>query len=530
MKCEFCGQENAEESRFCEKCGAELKKPENPDAGGTVQAAGAAVTKAADEAKKIISKIPKKALIIGAAAVVVLILIIILVCALQPAKYPTKKADINFLYYEEDEQTEVLINGSALKTKIDGSVSNKQIAIDGTAAMVLGEDGTLYYISTKEMTVVKEDIDGFRLASSGKGALYSDEDGALWLYNCKNEKAEKILEDDADVDLAVIAPDGASAAYATVEEKDDGEEVIEAFLYLKGESSSIGKNIIPTAMSNGGKYVYAVNDESELYVVPKGKDKEKISADIGSSVLLNADHTQIAFSTTDDSRTYVSVKGGEKIKLASGSTCYPVVPRNIGFFYSDGVITFNIKSFADNVFSTGDAVYKLNSKFEIEKISNTDGSGMISSDGKTVVYLKSNDLYRAKVSKPEDAEKLASDVDYCVMTSDGKKVYYINEDEELWCKNGSSDAVKIADDASDLVITSKDIALFLVDKSTSSGTGTLYSCKNGKSKDKIAEDATYVRTGAKTAYYTIKDGDTSTIFVSKGDAKFSELAEDALLS
>ena len=60
MKCEFCGQENAEESRFCEKCGAELKKPENPDAGGTVQAAGAAVTKAADEAKKIISKIPKK--------------------------------------------------------------------------------------------------------------------------------------------------------------------------------------------------------------------------------------------------------------------------------------------------------------------------------------------------------------------------------------------------------------------------------------------------------------------------------------
>mgnify|MGYP005760282125 CR=1 FL=1 len=530
MKCEFCGQENAEESRFCEKCGAELKKPENPDAGGTVQAAGAAVTKAADEAKKIISKIPKKALIIGAAAVLLLIIIIILVCALQPAKYPTRKADINFLYYEEEGQTEVLINGSALKTKIDGSVDNRQIAMDGASAMALGDDGTLYYINTKEMTVVKEDVEGFILAATGKGALYSDEDGALWLYNCKNEKAEKIVED-AEVEAVVIAPDGASAAYATAEENDDGEEVIEAFLYLKGESSSIGKNIMPKAMSNGGKYIYALNNEDELYVIPKGKEKEKLATDVSSGyILLNAEHTQIGFATQDD-RIYISDKGGEKVKLLNSSACFPVSPKNTAAFYDyfSNTITYDVKTFGGNVVTMSDAVYYVDGKFETEKISNIDGSVMITDDGKTVVYKKNGDLYRTAVSKPEDAVKLADDIVSFNMTSDGKKVYYINEDEELWCKNGSSDSVKIADDVYNIVITGKDIALFLVDYNSSSG-GTLYSCKNGKDKDKIAEDVTNVISGAKTAYYTVKDGDTSTIFVSKGDAKFSQIAEDASLS
>lgn len=528
MKCEFCGQENAEESRFCEKCGAELKKPEGPDAGGTVQAAGAAVTKAADEAKKIISKIPKKALIIGAAAVVVLILIIILVCALQPAKYPSRKADISFLYYEDDEQTEVLVNGSALKTKIDGSVSSRQIAMDGTSAMALGEDGTLYYVDTKEMTVVKEDVEGFILAATGKGALYIDVDGAIWLYNCKNEKAEKIVED-AEVEAAVIAPDGASAAYATVEENDDGEQETEAFLYLKGESSSIGKNIMPVAMSNSGKYVYALNNENELYVVPNGKEKEKLATDLSSGyIILNADHTQIGFATQDE-RIYISDKGGEKVKLLNSPSCSPVAPTNTAVFYSYNTITYDIKTFGGNVVSMSDAVYFVDDKFETEKISNIDGSVMITDDGKTVVYQKNQDLYRAEVSKPEDAVKLADDIVSFNMTSDGKKVYYINEDEELWCKNGSSDSVKIADDVYNIVITSKDVALFLGDYNSSSG-GTLYSCKNGKSKDKIAEDVTSVRTGAKTAYYTVKDGDTTTIFVSKGDAKFSQIAEDASLS
>ncbi len=529
MKCEFCGQENAEESRFCEKCGAELKKPEGPDAGGTVQAAGAAVTKAADEAKKIISKIPKKALIIGAAAVVVLILIIILVCALQPAKYPSRKADISFLYYEDDEQTEVLVNGSALKTKIDGSVSSRQIAMDGASAMALGEDGTLYYVDTKEMTVVKEDVEGFILAATGKGALYIDVDGAIWLYNCKNEKAEKIVED-AEVEAAVIAPDGASAAYATVEENDDGEQETEAFLYLKGESSSIGKNIMPVAMSNSGKYVYALNNENELYVVPNGKEKEKLATDLSSGyIILNADHTQIGFATQDE-RIYISDKGGEKVKLLNSRSCSPVAPRNMAVFYSYNTITYDIKTFGGNVVSMSDAVYYVDNKFETEKISNIDGSVMITDDGKTVVYQKNQDLYRAAVSKPEDAVKLADDIVSFNMTSDGKRVYYINEDEELWCKSGNSDAVKIADDVYNIVITGKDVALFLVDYSETSRRGTLYSCKNGKDREKIADDIGSVISGVKTAYYTVKDGDSTTVYVSQGDTKFTQIAEDATLS
>lgn len=118
----------------------------------------------------------------------------------------------------------------------------------------------------------------------------------------------------------------------SVEENDDGEQETEAFLYLKGESSSIGKNIMPVAMSNSGKYVYALNNENELYVVPNGKEKEKLATDLSSGyIILNADHTQIGFATQDE-RIYISDKGGEKVKLLNSPSMFPCRSDKYGRF------------------------------------------------------------------------------------------------------------------------------------------------------------------------------------------------------
>ncbi len=518
MKCNKCGETNSQEARFCRACGEPLiirdGAVENAPAANAEPAAAEAPAVTALLMDKIKPFLTKKNIIIAAAALVALVLIIALLSSAGTDRFIYSENSIYSLYDPEAEETVVFFNDTRLKDTVDGIAYIEAASENGNVAALISEDGDLYIVKKTSMFKAADDVEYVQICADGSVAVFMDEDNTLKTVKVSNKKVEKIAD---DCENYAISPDGKTIIY-TIEDDDD----TIAKIKINNKTTEI-EDFEGGIVSNGGKLVIGVDDDYHLnsYNVKKGTSS-KISSN-ADDLFANYDYSEIIF--CDDDKYYISINGGEKIKLGNYSDLTPLYPKN-----SSSLKTFTNALFV--CYDDGDySLVRLNKKHEIEKlVKNLDSKYCsLAEDGTTVYYIRNDNLYVASKANGYEPEKLASDVVNYAYSSDNKQIYYIDDEYTLYSiKNGKENEIAEDVSSSSLSIAENGTAFFLTDYDD--GCGTLYRCSNGKTKVRVAEDvySVFQRHGY-TMYYTEVDTDNDykmDLYSSKNQKTFSKIAEE----
>ncbi|MDR0851479.1 MAG: hypothetical protein LBN36_03175 [Clostridiales Family XIII bacterium] len=535
MKCTLCGESNPAGARFCQNCGGDLTadsgSPEtfgvNPANSGSAYGStnpayaapgsvGAGATGGFAVHQPPQKRGPgKKILLFGGIGVVVIIAIILVfvfvVNGSGSGSYAYPEHNFSILYNEEDDETLVIMDGKLLSGKIDGNYNYTQGDLKNTLRVLLDYENTLWLIKDNKVSELVDDVYSYEVSQDGTYVIYIDDDDTLYQLTVSSAKKTKIAD---DVSTFSVSPDGNTIAYA---EYDDGE--YELFVSVSGKNSKVGNDLRPVAVSDSGKYLYCVNGDGKLYVTSAGKDeKTKLSSEFAYLCAVNNDHTQIIF--TDGDKTYFVEKDGEKQKIGSSSNLSRISP--IWASSASGSLLNTVYVDSDGKISI------IDKKLESTKLASDASSIKMTKDGKTIFYLKSDNLYRIKVGKNAEAEKLANDVYSYDITADGSYVYFINDDEELMFIKGSGEEKRIADDVRSLSVSHDDLLFYLNDYSDRSGTGTLYVSSNGKAGEKVADDVYRFYTYYNYTSYYVEGGDDylADIYTATSGKSFTKAATD----
>lgn len=527
MNCEKCGFNNPDNAQFCQSCGEPFTQAVNeqpaPQPAEAAQTAPTANKTIIDEVKSAVAekKFPKKIAII-AAALAAVILLIALICAFSSSgKFEFAEGDYRVIYTEDDDVSAVLYDGKVIAKDIEGEISITEAA-KGTKAFFVNEEGNLYQITKEGAEKLVGDVSGFSVSSSGDTIVYLDKENALFSYSIKKEEKTRIAG--SYVSSYVMSEDGKAVAYTERKLPEKADDITEALtaeyvghVYYKGESVKIGKDVFFGAISNGAKYIYYTKaddkGETDLYLTNLKDERVKIASEV-EDVVWNADLSQILFNT--DGKWYVSVKGGEKIKIDGVSSSVS------SLFVIDGVK--QTEKFQNNYFlgySDGEySIYKVNKKWSAEKLAGGIDSCSISDDGKTIYYIKSDKLYILG-----NDEAIEEDVKGFSLTSDGKAVYFRSEDDTLYYKKGKKAKKRIADDVKTAYITHDDTILFLDEDDA------LFSSVNGKAPKSVGADIEDVYVCHDYTYFVGDyDAGEGNVYLAKSKAKFQKLISNITLS
>lgn len=512
MFCTNCGKNIPDNAAFCTECGAKLDKPEGgAPAAAPAQAASAEAAAVVEKAKKGFGGILKnKAVIYGACGVVVLAVLIAAIAGIASSagsSFKLKSAQ----YFGEivDEKIVLFYGDKKIEADTEASSMNLYSAVDGSAVFVYTSDDELFHSSKGgELEMVAEEVDIIIASANGNAAAYiSDEE--LFLYKDGKTSSVADIENYGGI---VISPDGSALAYA--EYNDDWE--LECYAYNGKSVEEIGE-YSPVSISNGGSVLYMIkSDNNKLYVAEnlKGDDAESVKTiNTSYNYYLSSDYKTIMF--YDDGKTYVyspSLKEAVKVNGSSVSVLFPTdAVSSLDSFdnfvgYSDGS-TYRFKRSGD----------------EYEKFKIASSSGLLSADGKTLLYSDGDELCKISTTKDGAEEvELADEFEYfCGASSDLKHIYYINEDGELMYNPGREDkSEKISDDVSSAyaVVTADGVCTYIYDMSGNEGS-LYYSVKGGKkTKADGLSDANYVY-----RYSNIIRADyDDAIFISKDGKKFEK--------
>ena len=543
MTCPYCGTQNEPGFQFCKTCGAKLaatapqqpqyqapqpqyqapqqpqyQAPRQPQYQAPVAAApqppkkdvfGDLLNKVKSFDYKALLKDPKK-LIIPAAAVAAVLVLVILVSIIGSIGGGAVTAKTSYYALEVDGEYMLLRDDKIIEEGLEDLYIYTS-SMDGSVAVYECDD-ELFVIRNGKSVSITDEYYEMALSVNGASLLVTDYDDVLTIYNTKNGEGTEIAE---GVEWFCVSPDGKSVVYLVY---DDGDYI--TYLYKGKDSIELGEDLIPIAVSNGAKVIYCIDDsKGSLCTVDAKGNTEKIANDVyDDTFYMNEDHTQMIFRA--DGKWYATVKGGEKIKLTSDYDFFILTYQYTTSFVNDDLdmTTYPTADLRNCFVWLDDDVVWMNNKWELTKAAKDVDEAYVSADGKTLVYLKDNGkLQKVTNKKLEKPVELAEDVWSFMTTSDCSKVYYINEDDELYFQKGTGKAKKIADDVDGGIVTIGDICLFSSDEE-------LYSSKNGGKKVKISDDIYDIAmTGTAIYLWTDYDDGEFTFSVLTKGAKFKEL-------
>lgn len=548
MKCPSCGYESLEGVKFCSRCGIKLEGQtkdmttavpwnvppqvegfsEQPAMNYQVNNMVTSPMGAAPTGIGAKKRPSKKVVLLSSAVLLVGILITVLILIFKKSNQDYRTISSNYMthaYLElENENCMFYFTYGGKIIQTDQTYSELKYSFGNTACAFTNIDQELFYVSSNGCILVAEEVEYFMISDDGTGLAYvrdvDDSGGELYLYDSKTKKSKVIAKDVYDQSLC-LSPDGDTIAF--VAEYDNDYEFRSYLSVNKKDPEPIGKGLLPVAVSNDASYLYYL-DESKLYVKTK-KDLQKLTNYFSGDMMLNQSYSQALF--RDDSKTYLSIKGGEKQKISND--------RVYGVITADTIIThyvstpsslkiIGIDSFQDKLLDMDGDGYYLNSKLETHQVFDYHiDYHQVSEDGKSLIYSKYDSLYLVSDlgNSKSIPKQIAKDIDIegFVASKDLSYIYYTNYDDELLCIKASGKPKKIADDVEDsdyYLDTTDDTLYFLVDASY--GTGTLYYSQSGGAKKKIkgAED---VSLGAISHryYYTLEnDEETLDLYLLKG--------------
>lgn len=326
--------------------------------------------------------------------------------------------------------------------------------------------------------------------------------GTLNLYYTKNGKTKEIAED-VLVGSAVLSPDGETVAFVS---DYDAEDDFKGYYSVKGkEPVEVGKEQQVFAIADDAKYIYYI-DVDRIYAKKKKKDGEKLASDMEEvRVLFNADMSEMIYVNSDtsylfdddevDSKTYISVKAGEKEKISNERVYSVVLPSDACTDYYDvygnecevSVYLTGVETFEEQLFSITGGVGYLNKKNEMKEVASNVRDFALAEDGESFVYANSSgDVIRVtKFNKGGEEKKIGDDVEAeeIYAAGDLDYVYYINADDELCCIKGKKDK-KLVDDVTSAAISEDGTMIYFVIENEE----LCYVKKTGKKKEIRTED------------------------------------------
>lgn len=559
MVCSKCGQECADDVKFCTNCGVELimeekeaaaeaavaaeeaAVPEPAEAEVTVATEEKVETAAPAEPKEKKEKKPlNKKLLGGVAAAVVLFLLLLAAVSVcnNGADYVTAGKNAILEIVEVDDKVLVLYEDGDVDELKYERCYNTCYSQDRSAAVFENEDEELILVRKGKVTETGIE-DAYNVVVSVYGdtiAYLSDVEadfqanvkvGILNLYYTKNGKTKEIAED-VLYGSPVLSPDGQTVAFVS---DYDASDDFKGYYSVKGKKPvEVGKEKYVIAIADKAAYLY-YRDADRLYAQKRKRDGEKLASDLGSvSVFVNADCTELMY--TVDGKAYLSVKAGEKEKVSNDSVSRLLLPpdalqdygkyntaRGNVMVYHTGVATLKEQLY----WTEGDISY-LNGKKEMNTVASSVMDYEIAEDGESLVYVDySGDVNRVtKFSKGGEKKTVKEDAEATDIYASGdlKYVYYVNEDDELYCIKGKK-AKKLADDVTEVAVSGDGRLCYYVIEDEE----LCYSKKNGKRKSILSEDDVYIscdRIMESVIVTIVNDDDESTYYFMDGK-KMNEL-------
>ena len=430
--------------------------------------------------------------IIGVIAIVALALVISIVSALLPGKFDTRAENSLDWAVNDDGKMVFVFNGKKTVQLSDDITEelemnygyyygistnyNRDYAVVRTEGKENKDGeykyGDLYVVNSKKYQKVADEVSEYQLSAFGETLVYIS-DGDLYVVQLsKPTKAKKI---DSDIDgISAISPDGKSFAYYTIDEKEsDDEEVTVEYDYFISKNNKKGEKFNKKdseifALSNGAKYVYYTKGD-KVFVNDSKLADEKDMSDYYS---FNRDGSQMIYSAKNSKgeyKTYIVNKAGEKVTIGNGNFGDVLAPTGTYRSYC-----YNVASFAKCAIRVSDGddsvyYYLKNVKSAGTKISALKNASNVQmlDDATTVLFTKKGDLRSINITKPTSDPKtyegFEEDVSYFDVSSDGKYLYVVDTDYNMYFVKSTKKAVKIAEDVNGFIVMNNGATYFLND-------------------------------------------------------------------
>lgn len=535
MKCAKCGTVNGRKERFCVDCGEPLTDH------GTR-------TRTRKKAKS------KTVLKIGAIAAGVLLVaaLVVLVILNFPSGGGFETVDRVILPFTFDDETiYFLADGEKIDSRLDAEkIEDWNVSMDGTVAYFTvreEEDEMLYVLSGKDVLSVTENARQIIMSETGSAVAYVQEE-ELYIYRVDKMTTEKIASDVEQV--CTISPDGKTIAYTGI----DGQ----SYVYSDGKVVEMGEGVLVISLSDGGKYIYTVEENSEgdrclclhnlkgmIGIVAVGvkekqpdqqpapdttpdEEAENVRADI-PLFYTNKDHTQLIFQSRVKSgyKWYAVEKKGledDRHDLSGADILKPILSDNAQSYIRGNLMILGVDSVTDLVYSTADVdeenlklVY-LNDQWQTSTLVSKVNDVRIDEDGETIFYRKNDKLFSIAVEAGAQSRQLAEEVKSFQVRLDGKGLYYLDEYDILYyCKNGGQPQ-QVAEEVTTFYVTADGYVLYTDEYS-------LYSAKGADKQRTLVEDFRpgYVLAEADCTYYVANEDDSMTVYAANGGVKFQKL-------
>lgn len=431
-------------------------------------------------------------------------------------------------YFSEvvDDKVVIIRGDDVIRTdvRVGYRISSSASSLDGSTHVLLTLNRQLCSVSGKRVKVLARDVVGFALSANGKGIVYKNDEGELYLCNSKTGK-KTLVDADFQGTTYCISPDGKSVLYNDI----TADGYMLQYFSGKHTVSLTTEEVIPVGLSDDGKYIYALEINAlygnKLYCYNKNGEREVLGdlPHVSIYYYFNSDHTQILF-YDDEGNSYIS-SGGEAGQRISANSIQLLYADNATYQGS----TYPVKDLYGHVYVGYDGNYKSSAWF-IHK--NPDKSCKLISDiyyptldssGKFMYYRQDGDLYYLKISHKNDAgikaKRIAFDVDSWVITSDRSKVYYVS-DGTLYSANGKTGTgrktVAAEHVEAKLVISAHDVVFYIQND-------CVYACSNGRTGKYLLADADTLRQTPDGLVYVYDDNES--VYVSGSGKRLKKLID-----
>ncbi|MCD8314407.1 MAG: zinc-ribbon domain-containing protein [Firmicutes bacterium] len=513
--CKNCGKPIQSGSTFCNECGTPISQTQGQQNVNASYTAGMSYTNVGVKSKNT------KLIGIAALAAIAVVIIIALI-----AMSSGGSSSSIITAWNVDGDIYFLCNADVLEYTAESSASSVASSLDGSVKLYYSSStDELIAVSSKSANVITDEYAGVLCSSDGSKVVYYTNDGEIYLYDVSSDKNTSIGEFESLAALA-ISPDGSVVVYT-----DSDSDEVTSYMYKSGSTSELelSQTKIPFAVSDSGKYIYCYDTSSDsIYISDKNGNTEKIKSDVESYFLFNDDNTKMIFFTDDGTYRYSANGEAEKISSSEMIPANFLLGYNIsgriysGYFYT---YTMDVENFSGLFYlNDSNSLYYCDKNFESEKVASSIDDCNISDDGKVVMYTKNDKLYRVTKSSYDEPVEIGTDVDSFEMLSDGSAAYYIDEDDTLIYTTKSGKQTKIADDVYSVYITHDGYALFLVDYYN--GAGTLYRSKNGSSREKVDDDVVRIIVGGGATLYATGDSSTYDVYAAKSGVNFTRVLKE----
>lgn len=417
----------------------------------------------------------KTILILAAALLAVVLLIVVFVSIANSTGSHLMNKNNAYLSYEIDGQYYVAVNGEVLDTTFENEISLVR-AVDNSFAYVIEhtDDGEQVYILEKKelRTVLSSPVtEIITLAEQKPGIIYRKENGSVHFYTDDDEA--RITRNTATGNF-IMSADGSAVVYTEPVEGDELKSNLS--LYVDGSADNLEDNMVPVAVSNGGKYVYAyalvateTSISKKLYVIRTEEDGEKfeITDNFEGITYMNIKGDEIIYYTgvsSDKVRSHVyNAKKHESYEIGAGK-CEPLIadPNVACLSTLKNIVVENTIPTEPGTSAT----HYIDKKYEASLLSRY--NGILNTDGDTFYYIDKDDTLRYinLKDKTRTPEKIVDDVVDFVVT-EKNNVYFIKDELDrdlVFYKSSTAKKRTIAGDVTTLSLNRySNILYFSVD-------------------------------------------------------------------